>query len=243
MGMQLQEKVAVITGAGRGIGRAIALRFAREGAHVVLNARREADIAAVARTCRENGTRTLAIPGDASLEADVQLLAQATLAEFGRIDILVNNVGVGNYKNLVDTTPEEYDTMMDTNMRSTFLVTRAFVPTMIEQKQGSILIVSSMAGKRGYPGEAVYCATKFAQVGFAQALDGELRPHGIKVGTLCPGGVKTDFAFGLGRTEGDPALDRMLDADDVAQAAVFMAVQSPKSRIITVEMRTMNEAF
>lgn len=241
--MLLQNQVAVITGAGRGIGRAVAMRFAREGAHVVLNARRAADLEAVAAACRECGIEALAVPGDAADEVDVARLVSATLGRFGRIDILVNNAGVGNYKNVVDTTADDYDTMMNTNMRSTFLVTRGFLPAFLTRKQGSILIVSSMAGKRGYPGEAVYCATKFAQVGFAQALDGELRPHGIKVGTLCPGGVHTDFALGLGRTPGDPNLSRMLDADDVAEAAVFMARQSPKSRIITVEMRTMHEGL
>jgi short-subunit dehydrogenase len=102
---------------------------------------------------------------------------------------------VGNYKNLVNTSAEEYDDMMDTNVRSTFLFTRHTVPVMLQQKQGSILMISSMAGVYGFGGEAVYCATKFAQVGFAQALDRELRPNGIKVGVICPGGVKTEFAL------------------------------------------------
>src|SRR4029077_20772916 len=113
---------------------------------------------------------------------------------FGRVDILINNAGIGNYKELVDTSAREYDDMMDTNVRSTFLFTRHVVPVMLKQTRGTVLMISSMAGIHGFAGEAVYCATKFAQVGFAQALDKELRTQGIKVGVICPGGVKTEFA-------------------------------------------------
>ncbi len=113
---------------------------------------------------------------------------------FGRIDILINNTGVGNYKNLVDTSAEEYDELMDVNVRTTFLFTRHAVPIMLAQASGTILMISSMAGV--YVEESVYCMTKFAQVGFAQALDRELHPSGIKVGVICPGGVKTEFALG-----------------------------------------------
>jgi 3-oxoacyl-[acyl-carrier protein] reductase len=113
---------------------------------------------------------------------------------------------------------------------------------MIAQQRGTILMISSMAGKYGFAGEAVYCATKFAQVGFAQALDKELRPHGIKVGAICPGGVKTEFAIGKGRTEASVAQSAMLEADDVAQAVLFACTQPPGSRIIELQMRTMAEA-
>ena len=162
---------------------------------------------------------------------------------FGRIDILINNVGVGNYKKLVDTSLDDYVEMMDVNVRSTFLFSRHVAPVMIEQGEGLILMVSSMAGVYGFPGEAVYCATKFAQVGFAQGLDKELRPHGIKVGTINPGGVKTEFALGKGRTEAGVQQSDMLDADDVAAAIHFACTQPKGSRIIQVQMRTMAEAL
>ena len=122
------------------------------------------------------------------------MAAAAASETFGRLDILINNAGVGNYKNLVDTSAGDYDEMMDSNVRSTFLFTRHAVPTMLAQGSGTVLMISSMAGLYGFAGEAVYCATKFAQVGFAQALDRELREQGIKVGLICPGGVKTEFA-------------------------------------------------
>jgi 3-oxoacyl-[acyl-carrier protein] reductase len=152
-------------------------------------------------------------------------------------------VGVGNYKNLVDTSAADYDEMVDTNIRSTFLFSRHAVPVMIAQHSGTILMISSMAGIYGFAGEAVYCATKFAQVGFAQALDKELRPQGIKVGLICPGGVKTEFALGKGRTSEGVAKSGMLEAEDVAGAVLLACTQSKGSRIIQVQMRTMDESL
>jgi 3-oxoacyl-[acyl-carrier protein] reductase len=152
-------------------------------------------------------------------------------------------VGIGNYKNLADTSAAEYDEMMDANVRSTFLFTRYAVPVMIKQKSGLILMVSSMAGVYGFPGQAVYCATKFAQVGFAQGLDKELRPHGIKVGTINPGGVKTEFALGKGRTVKSVQESAMLESEDVAEAIRFACTQPKGSRIIQIQMRTMAEAL
>jgi NADP-dependent 3-hydroxy acid dehydrogenase YdfG len=132
---------------------------------------------------------------------------------------------------------------MDTNVRPTFLFTRHTVPVMLQQRRGTILILSSMAGVYGFAGEAVYCATKFAQVGFAQALDKELRPHGIKVGVICPGGVKTEFAIGRGRTEEGVSKSEMLEPEDVAHAVLLACTQSPGSRIVEIQMRTMAEAL
>jgi 3-oxoacyl-[acyl-carrier protein] reductase len=133
--------------------------------------------------------------------------------------------------------------MMDSNVRSTFLFAKHVVPVMIAQGSGTILMISSMAGIYGFAGEAVYCASKFAQVGFAQALDKELRPHGIKVGVICPGGVKTEFALGKGRTEQGVAESAMLEPEDVARAVLLACTQSPRSRLIEVQLRTMDEAL
>ncbi len=132
---------------------------------------------------------------------------------------------------------------MDTNVRSTFLFSRHVVPVMLKQKSGTILMISSMAGVYGFGGEAVYCMTKFAQVGFAQALDRELRESGIKVGVICPGGVKTEFALGKGRTVKSVKQSRMLEPEDVAGVVLMACSQSPGSRIIEVQMRTMAEGL
>jgi 3-oxoacyl-[acyl-carrier protein] reductase len=148
---------------------------------------------------------------------------------------------MGYYKNIVDTSPAEYDEMMDTNVRSTFLFTHFAVPHMIKQGSGLILMIASMAGIYGFAGQAVYCASKFAEIGFTQALDKELRPFGIKVGAICPGGTKTEFALGKGRTVESVEKSGMLEPEDVAGAVLLACTQSAKSRIIEIKMRTMDE--
>ena len=244
MNPRLQGKVALITGASAGIGQACARALGAEGAHLVLTARRGERLDALRRELeREGGQRVVSVLGDAREERTATETVRAATDAFGTVDILVNNTGVGNYKNLVDTSADDYDEMMDTNVRSTFLFTRHVVPVMVAKKQGTILMISSMAGIYGFAGEAVYCATKFAQVGFAQALDKELRPHGIKVGLICPGGVKTEFALGKGRTEEKVAASDMLESEDVAGAVLLACTQSPQSRIIQIQMRTMAEAL
>lgn len=243
MTKKLDGKVALITGASAGIGYAAAQALLGEGARLVLTARREERLAQLAREAQAAGTEAIAVIGDAREEDTAQRAVAVAIDRFGRLDILINNVGVGNYKDLVDTSAEEYDEMMDTNVRSTFLFTRHTVPHMIAQQSGTILMVSSMAGVYGFGGEAVYCMTKFAQVGFAQALDKELRPHGIKVGAICPGGVKTEFALGKGRTPEGVAESDMLEPEDVAEVILLACTQSPGSRIIEVRMRTMAESL
>jgi 3-oxoacyl-[acyl-carrier protein] reductase len=130
---------------------------------------------------------------------------------------------------------------MDANMKSSFLFTRHAAPLMIAQKSGEILFISSVAGLQGYAGEAVYCASKFAQVGFAQALDGELRKYGVKVGTICPGGVKTEFAVGKGRTEEGVKNSYMMEPYEVADAIVFACMQPNNARILQMTVRHMGE--
>jgi 3-oxoacyl-[acyl-carrier protein] reductase len=243
MAGRLQDQVAVITGASAGIGQACARALAREGARLVLTARRQERLEELVGDARRAGSDGVAVLGDAREEETARQTVEQARKSFGRIDILINNAGVGNYKNLVDTSAAEYDEMMDTNMRSTFLFTRHVVPVMIEQRSGTVLMLSSMAGVYGFAGEAVYCATKFAQVGFAQGLDKELRPLGIRVGAICPGGVKTEFAIGKGRTEQGVEQSQMLEAEDVAEAVLFACAQPPRARIIQVQMRTMAEGL
>jgi NADP-dependent 3-hydroxy acid dehydrogenase YdfG len=241
MSAKLTGKVALITGASAGIGQACARFLAQEGARLVLTARRQERLEQLKQEAEKLGTKALSVIGDARDESTAIKTVEAAIRSFGQIDILINNTGVGNYKNLIDTSAEEYDDMIDTNMRSTFLFTRHTVPVMLKRKEGIILMISSMAGIYGFAGEAVYCATKFAQVGFAQALDKELRTQGIKVGLICPGGVKTEFALGRGRTEESVSQSDMLDPEDVAGAVLLACTQSPRSRIIEIQMRTMAE--
>jgi short-subunit dehydrogenase len=241
MAGKLEGQVALITGASSGIGAAIARAFLGEGADLVVVARREERLTALAEAARAAGRRVIPVAGDTREEDTAERAVQAATDQLGRLDILVNNVGIGIYKNLIDTSASDYDAMMSTNMRSTFVFTRHAVPVLLRRGAGSIINVSSMAGVMGFAGEAVYCATKFAQIGFTQALDRELRPHGIKVGALCPGGVKTEFALGTGRTEEGVAASGMLEADDVAAAALLMATTSAGARVMEIRMRPMAE--
>ncbi|MFL6550476.1 MAG: SDR family oxidoreductase [Povalibacter sp.] len=243
MTARMTNKVVLITGASAGIGQATARALAQEGARLVLTARREERLQQLVSEIESLGSQATYVLGDASTEDTARAAVQKAMDTFGRIDVLINNAGVGNYKNLTDTSAEDYDEIMDVNVRSTFLFTRHVVPVMLQQREGLILMISSMAGVYGFPGQAVYCASKFAQVGFAQGLDRELRPHGIKVGTLCPGGVKTEFALGKGRTEEGVQKSDMLEAEDVAQAIVFACTQRAGARIIQMQMRTMAEAL
>ena len=243
MGQKLLNRTILITGASAGIGRASALALADEGANLVLTARRLERLYELDLEIIQRGGKAVSVEGDARVEETAKRAVQVALDTFGQIDILINNTGAGIYKNIVDTSADDYDHLFHTNVRSTFLFTRHAVPHMIERKSGTILMISSMAGIYGFAGEAVYCATKFAQVGLAQALDKELRPHGIKVGLICPGGVKTEFALGTGRTEAGVAVSSMLEAEDVAGAVLLACTQSPGSRIIEIQMRTMSEAL
>jgi 3-oxoacyl-[acyl-carrier protein] reductase len=240
---RLSGKVAIVTGASAGIGAAVARTLAREGANIVVTARRRDRLDELAAELAPSGVTVRAVVGDARDEETARKTVEVALAARGRIDILVNNAGVGVYKQLADTSADEYDEMMDTNMRSTFLFTRHVVPVMLPQRSGTLLMISSMAGLYGFAGEAVYCSTKFAQVGFAQALDRELRPSGIKVGVICPGGVKTEFALGRGRTEESVTQSGMLEPTDVADAVLLACTQSSGSRIIEIQLRPMVEAL
>lgn len=243
MTRRLENQVVLISGASAGIGQACARALMQEGAKLVLTARRRERLEQLAAEARECGTEAVFVVGDCRDEEPVRETIELAKKSFGRIDVLINNAGVGNYRQLVETSAQDYDEMMDANMRSSFLFTRHAVPLMIEQRSGLVLLISSMAGVYGFAGEAVYCATKFAQVGFAQGLDKELRPYGIKVGTINPGGVKTEFAVGKGRTEESVAQSGMLEADDVAQAVLFACTQPAGARIIQIQMRCMAESL
>jgi len=240
---RLQDKVALVTGASSGIGRAAARVLAREGARLALTARRRERLEELTTDVKRLGSEAVFATGDIREEQTSKDIVARALKAFGRIDILIANAGIAYYKNLIDTAASEYDEMMDINMKGSWLIARHVVPVMIKQKEGQILLVSSMAGVYGFAGEATYCATKFAQVGFAQGLDKELRAHGIKVGTVNPGGVKTEFALGKGRTDEIVEKSGWLEAEDVAEAIAFACTQPKASRIIQMQMRTMAESL
>ncbi len=235
----LAGKIALVTGASAGIGRATAFALAAHGAKLVVTARRTERLQEVCEQIAAAGGEAVFYAGDAAVEATAQEAIALAVERFGRLDIVINNAGAGNYKNLVDTSAAEYDELMAVNLRSSFLFARHAAPLMIAQSSGTILFISSVAGLQGYAGEAVYCAAKFAQVGFAQALDAELRKHGIKVGVICPGGVKSEFALGKGRTEESIRSSHMLEPEEVAETIVFACMQPKNTRIPQMTVRHM----
>ncbi len=243
MSGRLEGKIALVTGASEGIGRATALALAAEGACVAVTARSGEELEKLVSEIKAKGGEALATVGDAREEADVERIKQETLAAYPQVDILVNNVGIAKYAPFDQISIEDYDWMMDTNMRSTFLFTKAFFPGMVERHQGWIVFVASVSGLMGLPNETGYAASKHAQVGFARALDHEAYKNGVKVSVIAPGGVNTRHAFGTGRTPGDERLNDYLAPEDVAEAVVFAVTQPAKSRLFMVGMRPMNESL
>jgi 3-oxoacyl-[acyl-carrier protein] reductase len=237
--LPLAARTALITGASAGIGRATALALALQGAKIVVTARREERLIELCDAIKEAGGQAVFHAGDAADETTALAAVGLAMATFGTLDILINNAGIGSYKDLVDTSAEEYDAIMDTNVRSGFVFSRHAAPLMIAQRSGTILFVSSVAGLTGVGGEAIYSASKFAQVGFSQALDAELRKHNIKVGVICPGGVKSEFGLGRGRTEEFIRNSRMMHAAEVADAIVFACTLPENVRIPQMLVRHM----
>jgi NADP-dependent 3-hydroxy acid dehydrogenase YdfG len=236
----LTDKVVAITGATAGIGAASARALAAEGARVVLGARREERLHELVEELGED--RTAIVPMDVRDPAGAEELVATAMERFGRLDALVANAGIGAYGGIMDLTDEQLRVMMDTNIAGTVWPIRAAVPRLLDAGGGDIVIVASVAGLRGGGDEAVYAATKFAQVGLAGGLDRELREQGIRVSTLCPGGVATEFAMGAGRTPDMPGLDEMLRAEDVAAAVVTVLRQPASMRTLLWSMRSIHEA-
>jgi 3-oxoacyl-[acyl-carrier protein] reductase len=220
----LQDRVVVITGASAGIGRATARELIAAGARVVLGARRKERLDALDA---EFPGRVVAVAMDVRSPADAHRLISTALERYGRIDALVANAGIGMYGGILDHSDEALARMLDTNIAGTVWPIRAVVPRMIEQGEGDIVITASVAGYRGAADEAVYAATKFAQVGLAGALDRELREKGIRVMTINPAGTSTEFAIGTGRTEDMPELQAFLRPEDIA-FAIRTVLEQPR---------------
>jgi 3-oxoacyl-[acyl-carrier protein] reductase len=238
---QLDSKVAIITGASKGIGRRTALLFASEGAHLIGVARSESLLRQLQRDVEPTTGSLWPLVGDVRLEETAESAVRKAVEAFGRLDILVNNAGVAIFRPIWELSVADYDVQMDSNMRSMFLFTKAAVPLFLQQEEGTIINVSSMGGVQGYHDLTAYCATKFAQIGFTQALDRELRPRHIKVTSILPGATATEIAMGTGRTPESVAQGNFLNPQDVARAILFAATQEPQSRILEIRIRPMSE--
>ena len=218
--MTLAGRAALVTGAGRGIGRAIALALAREGAVVALAARTRKELDAVAATITESGGRALVLPADVSIATDVERVVADTVAKLERLDVLVTSAGVASFGPVVEAKVEDWDSMLAVNLRGAMLACRVAAPRMIAQGAGTIINVASIAATRVLGGAAAYSATKAGLVAFSRVLAEELRGTGVRVGVLVPGAVDTPLWDAI---PGAPDRRRMLQPEDVARAAVLMA--------------------
>ena len=228
----LEGKVALVTGASRGIGRAVAHLLADAGVDLSLASRSGDDLGldgVVAEAC------------DVRRPEQVEAIVSKTVERFGRLDILVANAGVGAYGPFLDLPPDQLEEMVDVNVKGTLYAVRAALPHLLESGEADIVTLASEAGRRGLPFEAVYCSSKFAQVGFTRALDHELREHGIRCTNVCPGGVATDFALEAGRGRTQDALAGMMSADEVAEVVLFVLTRPRNHRILETAFRPMTE--
>jgi 3-oxoacyl-[acyl-carrier protein] reductase len=240
---QLASQIAVVTGAGRGIGRAIALKFASEGADVVVVSRTQENSEKVAAEIRALGRRAWAHAVDVADAAAVNAAAEKILAETTQVDLLVNNAGVTRDGLLMRMSDADWDTVVNTNLKGAFLVTKAFSRAMIKARRGCIVNISSVIGLIGNAGQCNYAASKAGVIGFTQSVARELAGRGIRVNAIAPGFIQTDMTSVL-KEEMKAALlkqiplGRLGEAEDIADAALFLA--GPTARYITGQVLTVD---
>jgi 3-oxoacyl-[acyl-carrier protein] reductase len=240
---QLVNQVAIVTGAGRGIGRAIALKFAAEGANIACVSRTAQNSEKVAQEIRALGRQAWALTVDVSDASAVAAAGEKILAEAGRVDILVNNAGVTRDGLLMRMSEQDWDVVLDTNLKGAFLFTKALTRAFLKQRSGRIINVASVIGLIGNAGQVNYAASKAALIGFTKSVARELASRGITANALAPGFIETDMTAGLDdqlRAEllKKIPLNSLGQPEDVAEAALFLA--SPAARYITGQVLTVD---
>lgn len=228
----LEGKTAVVTGASRGIGRAIAAELASLGSRLVISARRADALEAARQELERSGAEVRAVPADVRDRRQCDRLIHDALDACGQVDILVNNAGVGHFAPLHELGDDDWERVIATNLRSVFYCSRAVIPHMLERRTGHIINISSLAGKNGIPGGGVYCASKFGVMGLTYSMAEELRGYGIRVAVVCPGSVLTEFSPHAGK---DPK--KMLQPADVARVVGMLVTQAPESFVSEVLIR------
>jgi len=228
----LDGKVALVTGASRGIGKAIARTLGQMGAMVSLCARNTQKLQSACHELEADGAKVLGVPADVSRHGDVTSLVQTTERSLGPIEILVNNAGIGHFAPIQESSEENWDATLDTNLKAVFLLTKAVAPGMISRRSGHIINIASLAGKSAFAGGSVYCASKWGLLGLTQCAAEDLRPYGIRVSAICPGSVATDFSP---HSKKDPS--KMLQPEDVAHAVEMILTQASQSFMSEVLLR------
>jgi 3-oxoacyl-[acyl-carrier protein] reductase len=240
--MSLKGKVTIVTGASRGIGRAIALALAKNGAHIAAVARSVDLLKQLSQEIENEGGVALPIAANVTIESEVRSTIDQIMETFGRVDILVNNAGVLFTGPLPTFREQDMDFVFDTNVKGFFLCAKAVLPLMIERKAGQIINIASLSGLRGWAEDAPYTASKWAVFGFSESLDEEVRKHGIKVSCICPGSVATRMIDPWVPPE-DPRRPLLLRPDDIANAVLFVATQPSNVVVNQLVVTSMVETF
>jgi NAD(P)-dependent dehydrogenase (short-subunit alcohol dehydrogenase family) len=221
--MLLKNKIAIITGAGKGIGKETALDFAREGADLVLAGRTLEDLEKISKQVDKYDIKTLCITVDIASEIEVKKMVNDTLNTFGRIDILVANAGIHLRKTIIDTSVAEWDEMMEINLRGTFLCCREAIKVMMGQDYGKIVIISSESGKKGSASQGAYCATKFGQIGFTEVLTDEVKDYNINVNAVLPSATNTPL---IRKSYPEVNHEALTKPESIAKVITFMASEN-----------------
>lgn len=234
----LQNKTALITGGGRGIGRATAIALAKEGVHIGLIGRTAANLEKAAEELKAFGVKVSIAAADVKDLSAVERAVQSVKEELGQIDILINNAGIGGFAGFLEQSPEEWENIIQVNLMGVYNVTRAVLPEMIERKAGDIINISSTAGQRGAAGTSAYSASKFAVLGLTESLMQEVRKHNIRVSALTPSTVATDLAIDSKLTDGNP--ERVMQPEDLAEYMVAQLKLHPRIFIKSAGMWSTN---
>jgi 3-oxoacyl-[acyl-carrier protein] reductase len=235
----LEKKVAIVTGAGRGIGKAVSVALARAGCRVVLAARTREQIETVQLEIISQGGHALALPADLTVDEDIQRLVEATQTKWGAADILINNAGWGKRAPVVSANLTDWDQTFRLNLRAPMVLAKALLPNMIAKGEGAVINIGSVSGKTGEANGAAYSASKFGLIGFTQSLYEEVREHGIKVAVILPGFVDTPLI------PPNRQLDRskMIQADDIAQTVLFVLTSPATSCPVEITVRPQRTPY
>ena len=232
----LSGAVALVTGGSRGIGRAIALRLAKLGAGVAICGRDPQALAVSEAELKNSGSPIFSQMADVSRSTEVTALVEKTQAKLGAISVLINNAGIGLFGPTHEKTEADWDRVLNTNLKSVFLVSRAVAPAMIQRGGGDIINISSLAGRNAFAGGGIYCASKWGLQGLSACMAEDLREHGIRVSVVCPGSVATEFSA---RGSKDPA--KLLSPEDVAHAVEMIVTQGPQSFLSEIHLRPVQK--
>lgn len=238
MAQTIKGKTALITGAGKGIGKATAIALANEGVNVGLVARTEADLTGLAEQLKETGVKVAIATADISSLEQVNKAVEALTNELGTFDILINNAGIGKFGGFMDLDPEEWKNIVDVNLTGTYYVTRAVLPQLIEKQGGDIINISSTAGQKGAPATSAYSASKFGLLGLTESLALEVRKHNVRVTALTPSTVATDLAVRENLTDGNP--EKVMQPEDLAEIIVSQLKLHPRIFIKSAGMWSTN---